>query len=285
MSDAMTNREIEDVLTSIRRLVAQEGGRGVEGGRLVLTPAQRVPSSAMATAVALADPTALPDSDLSGPDVSLSEAGFAGPGFDTDPAEDFDTDQYDTDQFDTGLSMPAPDFTRLEATIAELEAAISASGEGFEGEGAGAPPRPSNVTKLYGRMGQGARGAEGPANTPAIPAPPVAPQAAHHPAAGLSAEPVAEAVPDSVADEAGSDVLILPEIAPAAESPPAGAEEDDALDDDALETVIDEATLRELVAQMVREELHGQLGERITQQVRKLVRAEIARAMDERSLL
>ena len=55
-------------------------------------------------------------------------------------------------------------------------------------------------------------------------------------------------------------------------------------DDDLFETVIDEATLRILVAQIVREELHGQLGERITLQVRKLVRSEIAKALDSRDL-
>lgn len=48
---------------------------------------------------------------------------------------------------------------------------------------------------------------------------------------------------------------------------------------------IDEADLERLVARIVRDELRGQLGERITQQVRKLVRAEIARALDERNLL
>ena len=46
--------------------------------------------------------------------------------------------------------------------------------------------------------------------------------------------------------------------------------------DDAM---IDEATLREIVGQMVRAELRGALGERITQNVRKLVRREIQRAL------
>ena len=54
MSDPVTNVEIEDVLTSIRRLIGQGGAAGpagaadvvaphaVPGGRLVLTPALRV---------------------------------------------------------------------------------------------------------------------------------------------------------------------------------------------------------------------------------------------------
>ena len=45
------------------------------------------------------------------------------------------------------------------------------------------------------------------------------------------------------------------------------------------ETVIDEAVLRDLVSGIVREELQGALGERITRNVRKLVRREIHRAI------
>ena len=41
---------------------------------------------------------------------------------------------------------------------------------------------------------------------------------------------------------------------------------------------LDEAALRELVAEIVREELQGALGERITRNIRKLVRREIARS-------
>lgn len=48
-----------------------------------------------------------------------------------------------------------------------------------------------------------------------------------------------------------------------------------AKDDD----VLDEEALRELVADIVREELQGALGERITRNVRKLVRREIHRAL------
>ncbi len=47
--------------------------------------------------------------------------------------------------------------------------------------------------------------------------------------------------------------------------------------DDAAE--IDEAMLREMVADIVRQELQGALGERITRNVRKLVRREIHRAL------
>ncbi len=49
------------------------------------------------------------------------------------------------------------------------------------------------------------------------------------------------------------------------------------------ERILDEDTLRELVAQTVREELMGELGERITRNVKKLVRREIQRALTERA--
>jgi cell pole-organizing protein PopZ len=48
--------------------------------------------------------------------------------------------------------------------------------------------------------------------------------------------------------------------------------------------VLDEAALQEIVRQMIREELQGDLGERITRNVRKLVRAEINRALMARDL-
>ncbi len=50
-------------------------------------------------------------------------------------------------------------------------------------------------------------------------------------------------------------------------------------DDDLDDRPLDEDMLRDLVRDIIREELQGALGERITRNVRKLVRAEIARAL------
>ena len=47
-------------------------------------------------------------------------------------------------------------------------------------------------------------------------------------------------------------------------------------------SAIDEETLRPIVAKLIREELQGELGERITRNVRKLVRREIMRAVSSR---
>ena len=60
----------------------------------------------------------------------------------------------------------------------------------------------------------------------------------------------------------------------------------DALDaDSGEESYLDEESLRELVADIVRSELQGALGERITRNVRKLVRREIQRALAAQDLI
>ena len=53
----------------------------------------------------------------------------------------------------------------------------------------------------------------------------------------------------------------------------------------AEDSILDEESLRELVADIVRAELQGALGERITRNVRKLVRREIQRALSAQDLL
>ncbi|MFV0515056.1 MAG: hypothetical protein ACK5MY_15730 [Jhaorihella sp.] len=67
---------------------------------------------------------------------------------------------------------------------------------------------------------------------------------------------------------------------PAQADPGAGAA--DVLSSD--EAFMDEESLRDLVADIVREELQGALGERITRNVRKLVRREIHRALTAQEL-
>jgi hypothetical protein len=86
------------------------------------------------------------------------------------------------------------------------------------------------------------------------------------------------------ADEATEDpggVPEMPEIARSAEI----ARRDDTDIIQVFDGVeIDEEHLREIVAQMVRAELQGELGERITRNVRKLVRREIHQALLTRNL-
>lgn len=268
MSDPMSNREIEDVLTSIRRLVAQEGDRAPDAargakGRLVLTEAQRI------------DPAPLmPGQRVVSEAPVLLTAQVAPEGI-AAPAEEQSDGPVEVE-----VTIPAPDFGRLEATIAELEAAVSASGDGFEGAESDEAPKASNVTELYGRLSFAHR-------TPSEPEakPVVKPTAEAAPV--MSIEPKAEATP---AAASAPEISVAP--TPVAEPPAVEAtdasmaEAEDAADDAALdETILDEEGLRDLIAQIVREELRGALGERITQQVRKLVRAEVAKALDDRGFL
>jgi len=213
MSDPMSNREIEDVLSSIRRLVTQgdaQPAAAPSSGKLVLTPAFRVAEAEPQPPAgeAMADPAASHPADAE--------------------------------------ASPAAAIS-LEQTIAELEAAISAYGGPFEpDEGEAALPRP-------------------------------------------------ESAPEPNTDETSAGFAAPSEPAPLAEAAseaPAKAleEEEAALDDPVLdggdpdEMVFDEAMLRELVTDILREELQGALGQRITRNVRKLVRAEIARALASRDL-
>lgn len=61
----------------------------------------------------------------------------------------------------------------------------------------------------------------------------------------------------------------------------AGGAEDAALRALAGRMSVDEAALRQIVAQVIHQELRGALGERITHNLRKLVRREVARALSE----
>jgi len=261
MSDALTNREIEDVLTSVRRLVGQdvhraEGAQAApakgdvksDGGRLILTQAQRIDAAGDSSPADGARPDVSPQAvvrqEAEPQDTKdLNTKGAETRGVVTDGAGIVGNIPQAPVKPPAAALPPAPDFRRLEATIAELEAAVSASGSVFEPDGTEGAAT-SNVTALY--------------VTPSFVRNPV-PEAA-------GAKPAAQTLPD-------------PTPAPAAMT------EVDPDEDDIFETVIDEATLRILVAQIVREELQGQLGERITLQVRKLVRSEIAKALDSRDLI
>ena len=79
----------------------------------------------------------------------------------------------------------------------------------------------------------------------------------------------------------------------AAETPPAvhacaDNADDDFAQDDALDSVgfesLDQHELRSLIVEIVREELRGQLGQKITRNVRKLVRQEIHHSLNARSM-
>lgn len=337
MSDAMTNREIEDVLTSIRRLVAQEGSRPTDAGRLILTEDQRV---TVLTQVATVPESAQVSQGHRpvGPGKAATAGSVAGveatgPG----PSRADQQAEIGAAPPARDLILPEPDFGKLEATIAELEAAVSASGEAWDPEaGPDDAPRPSNVTDLYGRLSFVHRGKtdgtepfrggpeatpraaadlEGPGSDLVAPEADLRTESAPTGDQAMSAAaPVAGGGHESETPHPASPAQRGPEPAPgrdesreggsAIDAPPTptagppqpeaetvagqGAMDTSEPEDAELieeDTFLDEAALRALVAQIVREELHGQLGERVTQQVRKLVRSEIAKALEDRDFL
>ncbi|SHH68534.1 V-type ATPase subunit [Cognatishimia maritima] len=94
--------------------------------------------------------------------------------------------------------------------------------------------------------------------------------------AATEAEDIDEAEPESVEETAARDF-----VDQAVEDV---VEADEAIDAQDYEAILDEDMLRELVGEIVRQELQGPLGERITRNVRKLVRREINRVLTAQKL-
>jgi hypothetical protein len=244
MSEPMSSVEIEDVLSSIRRLVSEDlrplarsGARGgkaavqpeASGAKLILTPALRV--------VAEAEPAA-----------------------------------------------------GIEQVVASVSAAVAAQSEEWESETGDAeemqaePPADWFVLKTGAEVEAEAEVLVAPDATEAVPG------WAQEEAEGDEAELVdgeAEDIevlagdlePDEAwADEAEARVIaeledrVVEAAAPEADTPEAEA------------ATYEEQVLRELVRDIIQEELQGGLGERITRNIRKLVRAEIGRALAAQAL-
>lgn len=343
MPGPVTTVEIEDVLSSIRRLVAEgdtapttsevkSEGNGKRPERLVLTPNFRVERDVMdepavkelfeedqdhqpvlilrtadsveettqpdeeqhagresleATIAELeAAVTAQPDewepdgSEVKG-DPSWSDAGFEASAEHRDISDNADADDLvslektvsemrhrlhmvggrdlstddieDAETIDTPSSEAAQDRTnsRLDVSGPIFESIASISSQVVEAE----------VTQTLG-LGRKAANTE-----PAVDARPTPQQ---------PKSPASEAKPPQPADadQDYGDALIGGDLAP-----------DEDLDAYlARGSMIDEDALRDIVLQTVREELHGKLGERITRNVRKLVRREIHRVLNSQDL-
>jgi hypothetical protein len=229
MSDATTKGEIEDVLSSIRKLVTEGetpgNGPRLNGGKLVLTPDFRV--------------------DEAAPDATPKTGAASG----AVPAEDDLVVPSD-------LATPPPEGADLEREVAELEAALL---------GHKAPPPPAAAPK----DSEPAYDAWEPAEDRKAPV-----FARQHSEVEVADAEVAseEAVKDA-------EVVMLP---PGKLDIPAAVEASHPIENVGtpdLESLLDENELRALVAEVLREELKGPLGERITRNVRKLVRREIVQAL------
>ena len=255
MSEAMSSVEIEDVLSSIRRLVSEDFRPGLRGGRviaaddkLILTPALRV----------VADPA-----DAVAPPLPRLHLGV-------EPV--------------------------IEELVASLEQAVEAQGLDWESE-VGDPMPVSVVFEWTSAARSHAAAAKVIASdaAPQTDTPTWNQEDPGHQDSQQAPDAVAplEAEPDHDAEIAsnGSDWLdqaeaevvasLDTEMATDAASATAAnpALDDNLFADPPGEMTFDEDVLRDLVRDLIREELQGGFGERITRNIRKLVRAEIARAL------
>lgn len=279
MSDPVTNVEIEDVLSSIRRLVA-EGGKARDPlianeksvaadpapqERFVLTPDFRVAEST----VPAPEPAQVPESQ--------------DPVFVTPAAEPLVLTPSDTEPL-VHDAMSMIERASLEATIAELESAVAGQADEWEPEG--------SVTQITGDIADAFADLAEPdvvehsdveavfeedeaavsevvmLHDPVTPAP-------------VEEPTFRQTIPADEADADFGDDLQSPE--------------DDGLPipDDLDENIaaylaagggkIDQDALRAMVVDVVRQELQGEMGERITRNVRKLVRREINNALSSKS--
>ena len=310
MSDPVTNAEIEDVLSSIRRLVStddreqSDAPKAVsdEQDKLVLTPSQRVdeapqedeiPEAATSLAQYAIEAEAESDTSETGEttvemaqgeddtpvdDVVKDHAGmpeFKHQEIDENKAQEAGAEGGDDHEPESGMTDEIAESAQdegdhtaegkgktpdLQARIASVEAALVGRDDEWEpdGEDDGAYAG-GKVTPLEW---EDHRQDEVPE----------AAQTRFEAAYDEGFEPETEAFADEFTPSATQQDDHLDEVSPEA---PAEAEDEWQLQGD----ILDEEALRDMVSEIVRQELQGALGERITRNVRKLVRREIHRAL------
>ncbi|MFT6089445.1 hypothetical protein [Sulfitobacter sp.] len=269
MSDAVSNAEVEDVLSSIRRLVSENRrpvGQVNEStpseDKLVLTPSLRVSNDAPigdAHRKPAFVETAGRDNGAKTVDAAPVEAAAVDDAAQSDTVTTF---KQRSGILNLGASELVDDEAkpsgsdRLSAKIAALETAIGRISDGWDAE-------EREVSEF------------------------------------VSAEPLAMAWEDDVElDATGAPIpasksqetsQAAPEpVENIVEAAPYVEEDDSASQDTAkgfgADEYFDEDMLRDLVEEIVRKELQGALGERITRNVRKLVRREVHRALTAQDL-
>ncbi len=317
MSDPVKNAEVEDVLSSIRRLVSEDKRPlqpspqpEAKPDRLVLTPALRVEETSIPEIVeesiseavdaevhaALAAEEravdgALDVADLSETPRSLEEDYAGDPyGFDDDDNLDGELDQnHKVDApFDAPAEEVAPgEVEALSAKIAALETAIGDIADEWEPDGASAD---ANAAEEAPAMTW--EDVEPAADTEAAPEPDTATESE----VTFSHRADDTIVDETTADETTAETVLqdVEEAEPVDEfvhmesaEPASDVKEDQGVAGFAIpseDQLLDEETLREMITEIVHAELQGALGERITRNVRRLVRREIHRALTARDL-
>ena len=249
MSGPLTKNEIEDVVSSVRRLVSPEGrqrpvSRDLGLDKLILTPAQRVVAEMAGTGSVMAGgegqgPIA--------PKRPRPHRPISRPLDRVDPVRKAPVDDRDT----TARRDAAPSLAELALQAEEAEVVTESS-----------PATPVAEPQV--------------AAPDAVP--PAAAKAAPKPKARTaSAKPRAKPAKPAGARK--------PAPLPAATDLLVGAAAQVLTDQDGNPvSLLDEDDLIQMVRRVLREELKGELGEKITRNVRKLVRAEINRILTEQTL-
>ena len=328
MSDSMSNTEIEDVLSSIRRLVTEDHRplqrpNSPSADKLVLTPALRIgPASPdVGPAFGAAEPLRLVAAKSDDPGATPShhaaaalEAALQGHREEWEPdgtealsaaSWSVEWDAADSDRTETPERGQSDEVGTDEKRVPSSPAASAQAPAGrsadeddiwddFLAEHRSAPLLAAEQAQLWrpaprqdaerssGEAGSGESTADGSADLSdavrdtAGDAPPLQAMA-----------PVVDLDVDVDGDGDGDGEE---DASPWPASGPSDLP-DDRLEDGVFELAsqedppsLDEALLRDLIRYVLREELQGELGERITRNVRKLVRAELARALTARDL-
>ena len=276
MSEPMSSTEIEDVLSSIRRLVSDDMRpapkvTAAPGDKLILTPALRVvqteaePLNPVASAAVspMTEPQALTEPRPLAEPQRLAESR---PMFVAVPRSNL-------------LDLPR---SGLGDVVASVSAAVDAAPDDWEAEIGDSAPQPDATLANPWSLDEALAADEAVAERSADAAP-ADPFEDHAPEAAMPAQTPAWAQEDD---------LIQDGEAEPATAPLHGTVEPDAVWADAAEASVLAALAEPDVAEpdafelgmrfdedVLREELAGKMGERITRNIRKLVRAEIARAL------
>lgn len=305
MSERLSNKEVEDVLSSVRRLVSKQAGSAGDrvGAEMNHQAETQVEAEDAHEAEQIADEKLLLTPAFRVEDRETES--------EVKPVEDPEPPIETMDADDEALSA-TPDQSKgsvwsLEERIAELEAAVGGHVDEWEPDGSEdvsaevptsfpiptAEPRDDGAHDVAdapdpeGEREEKADAAEDVAEDQ--PAEPVEAEAPAPPKEDTAEEDAAEAeaTPEPpYVDMPGSNIVFAHQAPEAQSSADAQADAAETAEDGAEDATsaielddLTEEMLRDLVGDIVRDELQGALGERITRNVRKLVRREIQRAL------
>lgn len=302
MSEQLSTTDIEDVVSSVRRLVSTEQrprnvSRDLGQDKLMLTPALRVVSEPGPTTPLILDARVedalAPVAPLAdeAPFIAVEEVLEMMPGTTPDDAQPLVEAEWEDETLwtepETALAELALGAEEAEVVVAEAEAEAEADHTAEVIAFVSAPMAEISevaTSPIAEEPAPWAQTEDGWVEEAPIPFFPSRRGGAHEPVTEVSAE-AAGAEEVEAAGLAVEELLGAAVVETAAETIVQSYGDLPLVDENGDPvTVLDEAALFDMVRQLIREELQGALGERITRNVRKLVRAEINRALAARAL-